>query len=228
MAFSGGKDSQVIYELCKMAGVKFQAYMNLTTIDPTVVLNFVKDRYPDCKKLKPQKSFFKWLESKQLPTRQIRWCCEKLKEIGGKDRVVILGLRKSESFKRSKRIEISEDNNCKLNKVILCPILDWGNSDVWNFIRLKIGFWCELYDQGYKRIGCVGCPMGSYKSKIIDFRNNPRFKYPIIKAINKSIEKGRYQNFNNAEDVFTWWISGFSVKKYFEQKNQLKLDFNED
>lgn len=34
LAFSGGKDSQVLYYLAKMAGVKFKARMQVTTIDP--------------------------------------------------------------------------------------------------------------------------------------------------------------------------------------------------
>lgn len=34
LCFSGGKDSQVIYELAKQAKVKFQAYYNVTTVDP--------------------------------------------------------------------------------------------------------------------------------------------------------------------------------------------------
>ena len=34
LAFSGGKDSQAVYHLAKMAGVKFDAHYSLTTVDP--------------------------------------------------------------------------------------------------------------------------------------------------------------------------------------------------
>lgn len=34
LAFSGGKDSQCIYHLAKMAGVKFDAHYNVTSVDP--------------------------------------------------------------------------------------------------------------------------------------------------------------------------------------------------
>jgi phosphoadenosine phosphosulfate reductase len=228
LAFSGGKDSQVIYELVKMAGVKFKAYMNLTTIDPPAVLRFVREKYPDVNMIRPKKSFFQYIEKKQLPTRQIRWCCEYLKEGGGANSVVILGIRKAESNKRSKRIELDEDRNCKLNKMLLSPILEWTTKDVWDFIKKHIGFWCELYDYGFRRIGCIGCPMSSYNNKIRDFKFNPRFKYPMIKAINKNIENGKYSNFENADDVFNWWISGKSVKQYMADKTQMKIDFNEN
>jgi len=33
LAFSGGKDSQVIYDLAVKAKVKFEAYFNMTTVD---------------------------------------------------------------------------------------------------------------------------------------------------------------------------------------------------
>ncbi len=34
VAFSGGKDSCVILDLVKRAGVKFDAHLNITTVDP--------------------------------------------------------------------------------------------------------------------------------------------------------------------------------------------------
>ena len=47
LAFSGGKDSQVLYHITKMAGVRFKAHMNLTSVDPPEVLRFIRREYPD-------------------------------------------------------------------------------------------------------------------------------------------------------------------------------------
>lgn len=58
LAFSGGKDSQVLYHLAKMAGVKFKAHMNLTSIDPPEVIRFVKRNYPDVELIKPKMSIY--------------------------------------------------------------------------------------------------------------------------------------------------------------------------
>ena len=47
LAFSGGKDSQCVYHLCKEAGVKFDAHYSHTTVDPPEVIYFMRENYPD-------------------------------------------------------------------------------------------------------------------------------------------------------------------------------------
>ena len=76
LAFSGGKDSLVLYHLARMAGVKFKAHMNLTSIDPPDVIRFVKQRYPSVELIKPKMSIYDMALKKHiLPTRFMRWCC---------------------------------------------------------------------------------------------------------------------------------------------------------
>jgi len=80
LAFSGRKDSQVIYELAKMAGVKFQGYFYKTSVDPKELLIFIRQNYPDVIWLKPKMTMFQLIEKKKsLPTRIGRFCCEYLK-----------------------------------------------------------------------------------------------------------------------------------------------------
>ena len=101
LAFSGGKDSQVIYELSKMAGVKFQAYFYKTSVDPKELLRFIRENYPDVVWLKPKKTMFQLiLKKKCLPTRMGRYCCEFIKERNGLNRIVIMGVRHCESKKK--------------------------------------------------------------------------------------------------------------------------------
>lgn len=47
LAFSGGKDSQCIYHLAEMAGVKFDAHYRITSVDPPELVRFIKTQYPD-------------------------------------------------------------------------------------------------------------------------------------------------------------------------------------
>lgn len=66
LAFSGGKDSQALYHLAKMAGVKFKAHMNLTSVDPPEVIRFVKKNYPDVELIKPKMSIYDMALKKHL------------------------------------------------------------------------------------------------------------------------------------------------------------------
>ena len=60
LAFSGGKDSQALYHIAQMAGVKFKAHMNLTSVDPPEVIRFVRRQYPDVELIKPKIASTKW------------------------------------------------------------------------------------------------------------------------------------------------------------------------
>ena len=107
LAFSGGKDSQCIYHLAKMAGVKFDAHYSVTTVDPPELTRFIKYQYPDViwdkhfdKEGKPM-SMYRLISERTIPpTRTNRYCCAELKENGGKGRVCVTGVRWAESVRR--------------------------------------------------------------------------------------------------------------------------------
>lgn len=246
LAFSGGKDSQVIYELCKMAGVKFRPVMQVTTIDPPEVMRFIRKNYPDVILERPEKSFYKLiLKKKSLPLRQTRWCCYYLKEQAGGGTVTILGIRKAESSKRAKRNELELSNRKYSNtldqfnidnenqilciggkdKILLSPIINWTNSDIWNFIRNHKMEYCKLYDEGYNRIGCVFCPMSNVKSKRKDRQRYPGIERTIKKSIKTLCENNNY-GFDldcDVDDIFNWWISNDSIAVFKAKKMQYKL-----
>ena len=107
VAFSGGKDSQCIYHLCKMAGVKFDAHYSVTSVDPPELVRFIKKQYPDVSRDIPHdkdgKPITMWnLIPKKMfpPTQRFRYCCEKLKESQGVGRVTVTGVRWAESVRR--------------------------------------------------------------------------------------------------------------------------------
>lgn len=104
LAFSGGKDSQCIYHLAKMAGVKFDAHYHITSVDPPELVRFIKTQYPDVALDYPRDEdgnvITMWnLIPKQTipPTRKARYCCDKLKESGGEGRLTVTGVRWAES-----------------------------------------------------------------------------------------------------------------------------------
>ncbi len=214
VAFSGGKDSIVILDLVKRAHVKYEAYFHMTTIDPPEVLQFIKDYYPDVNWIKPKNSMYKIILKKRFPpTRQIRYCCEKLKEIGGEGRVVVLGIRKEESNSRRERREYEQSTICK-TKWFVNPILEWSTQDVWDYIKKHSLPCCSLYDQGYTRIGCIMYPLQGSEGMIKDANQYPHHYRAFLNTFRKMLtikreNKSPYQ-WKNAEDVMYWWIYGKS------------------
>ena len=51
------------------------------------------------------------------------------------------------------------------DKILVSPIIHWTEKDVWEFLNAQNIPHCSLYDKGYKRIGCILCPMSNYKQK---------------------------------------------------------------
>jgi len=227
LAFSGGKDSQVIYELAKMAGVKFKAYFYKTSVDPRGLLSFIRSNYPEVEWVRPKMTMYQLIYKKgMLPLRQARFCCEYLKERNGVNAVVITGITKAESAKRAKRKETELSCIKGQDKIFVHPILDWTKSEVLQFLTERGVKRCSLYET-QDRIGCVGCPM-SPKTMRRDFRNMPNFKKAYINTVQKLMDdKGKYSEFLSAEDVINWWSSGMSRKQWFANKLQYTIKYTE-
>ena len=328
LAFSGGKDSQALYHMAQLAGVKFQGHMNLTSVDPPEVIRFVKLNYPEVELIKPKKSIFQIaIERQILPTMRVRWCCEEYKEMAGAGKVTLIGIRKAESARRAKRNEVeissrkfsgdlealeayrqeqrakrarrqSKEKGVNITNtdeettlgcihgkesLLISPIIHWTEQDVWEFLNEVVSVsHCSLYDEGWHRIGCIGCPMSSYKQKTLENERYPHVKRGWLRAIKKirdggGIQKRIYlveypqgldatakrrrtaQNENDgiqqpkqeplagfspcsssdrlndeqeneiAENIYDWWISGKSYKRWYTEKfQQMKLDFKEE
>lgn len=67
VGFSGGKDSITTLELCRLAGVRHQAFYTYTTIDPPEVVRFIRAHYPQVQWLRPAKSFFAFVATNAPP-----------------------------------------------------------------------------------------------------------------------------------------------------------------
>lgn len=238
VAFSGGKDSCVIKALADMASVKYDAHYNHTSVDPPELIYFIREHHPDVKMEYPRYpdgtrvTMWNLIPKKKMPpTRLVRYCCQYLKESGGEGRFTVTGVRWAESIKRrsrsglelsngtktGKRIRIDPDNpnNEELarycptkGKHILNPIIDWLDEDVWEFIRKYNVPYCKLYDQGYTRLGCIGCPMSTKNAE--ELEKYPKFKRNYLRAFEKmliELEKlGKTAGWQTPEDVMNWWL----------------------
>lgn len=100
VAYSGGKDSDVILQLAKEAGIRYRAIYKNTTIDPPGTLGHVRGMGVEI--LRAKDSFFHLVTQNGFPSRFSRFCCKELKEYKVLDKSVI-GVRKAESRKRNER-----------------------------------------------------------------------------------------------------------------------------
>lgn len=219
LAFSGGKDSAVIDFLMRKSGLPYTGFMNLTTVDPKIHLDFVRANYPHIELIHPEKglSMYALIVKKGLPSRKFRWCCEYLKERIVKGSFVVMGVRWAESKKRQTRPMFHFHPRHKGVKV-LNPIIDWSDRDVWDYITANNIPISPLYKEPYNlnRVGCVGCPVaGSRVTK--EFRLFPEFRRYYISAIAQRMKQGKFQEFGTAERVFEWWINQTSKAEYLAQ-----------
>lgn len=262
LCYSGGKDSDVIKILAHLAGVKFEAVHNLTTVDAPETVNYIRSQY-DVRIDYPELSMWRLIEKKGMPpTRLVRYCCSELKERGGKGKVKITGVRWDESNNRKENgglVKIigkpktmqrfADENNVnygltKQNGLILnydddasrrmvehCyrttstmvnPIIDWKDDDVWQFLRHYDCKSNPLYECGFNRIGCIGCPMAG-KHRKVEFELYPKYKENYIRAFDRMLKtlerKGlsSSKGWQNGKQVFSWWMQEDPNQITFEE-----------
>jgi len=180
-----------------------------------------------------QKTMFNKIPTKGLPLRSQRWCCEELKEYGGNNRYCITGVRWAESSRRASErglneitgktknetIILNNDNDMrrKLSEIciikqrlILNPIIDWEDNDVWEFINTTKIPINPLYGLGWKRVGCIACPMAGSQKELEMF---PKYKAAYFRAAKKYWEKRitRQERIDgmmeSPEAYFEWWLN---------------------
>lgn len=214
--FSGGKDSVAIWGLAKEAGVSVNWSYSNTTIDPPELVQFIRKFHADIPWKNPRIGLLKrMIEKKSIPTRQGRWCCAEYKETGGMGKNVVVGVRIAESANRRKLWK-QIVKHTKQNKTMIAPICYWTDEDVWQYIRSRNLPYCELYDQGFKRLGCVGCPKVSNKQREKEFARWPRFKQAWRRSIDTVHDNAVLSNnaailkYGNKDGLWSWWMENVS------------------
>ena len=180
IAFSGGKDSVVLLDIChRVLPLSVPVVFSDTDMelpDTYKVWEQVQNLYPGreyiCARAESSA-----LENWRLfgpPSRTLRWCCSvhkstpallRLKEKLGKTAIktmAFVGVRSEESHSRS-FYEDSSDGVKNASQINLMPILDWGAHELWLYIFANNLIVNEAYKKGISRVGCVLCPNSTPK-----------------------------------------------------------------
>ena len=188
-------------------------------------------------------SMWKLIPQKLMPpTRLVRYCCAVLKETGCANRFIATGVRWAESTQRKDREEFEKlgatkatkekftsvmlmnDNDARRRmnehcmqkkKMVVNPIIDWKDSDVWEFIHSEKIPTCELYQCGYERVGCIGCPMAG-KKRYKEFADFPKYKNLYIHAFDRMVKERKSRGlpcqWKNGNDAFLWWMDDENIE----------------
>ena len=165
------------------------------------------------------------------PTRIVRYCCAVLKETSGRGRWIATGVRWAESAKRksrgimetihkdkAKRLILMSDNDesrrmmedCQLKGTrTINPIIDWQDTDIWDYCAAEKIKMNPLYGCGWKRVGCIGCPMAN-KARKAQFARYPKIKAAYIRAFDRMLaerqKRGLPCDWRSGADVMHWWL----------------------
>lgn len=188
-------------------------------------------------------SMWKLIPQKLIPpTRIARYCCAVLKETGCANRFIATGVRWDESVQRKNREEFEKlgatkatkekftsvmlmnDNDARRRmnehcmqkkKMVVNPIIDWKDSDVWEYINSENIPTCELYQWGYYRVGCIGCPMAG-KKRYKAFADFPKYKNLYIHAFDRMVKERKSRGlpcqWKNGNDAFLWWMDDENIE----------------
>lgn len=206
VAFSGGKDSQVILDLVSrvIPHEKFVTVFTNTGMELPCTLNTMeiteehyKKKYPRFKieQAKSDKTALELWKSYGPPSRMNRWCCSVLKTalFGRKMKdlldtasqpklVVFEGVRNDESAKRSSYNRVGEGvkhimlTNCR-------PILKWNVTEIYLYMYKNDVQINSAYTMGLTRVGCGVCPFASDWSEYVIRKRYPKIAEDYIAVI---------------------------------------------
>lgn len=233
VCYSGGKDSDVILELAKMAKINYRAIYKNTTIDPPRTIAHVKSKGVEIRQ--PTMTFLDIIRKKNIPTMRARTCCRILKEYKILD-VAIQGIRRSESQKRKKRYKATEPIKCRIygskkcKAQIILPILEWSDTDVAEFIKERNIKCHPLYydEQGAfhveRRLGCLGCPLKSDRG-LGDYKKYPNLAKAVIKACQTFLDTHpRSKSLKKFGDGYNIFFHNVFTKTYDEYRLKTSTD----
>lgn len=257
---SEGKDSRVLGHLMRRAGVRHFYLHSITGIDPPELVYFQRRNFQEYQDqgfltydIMYEQSIWALMRKKKFPPlRQMRWCCQYLKERRCTEygsAILALGVRKYESVRRAKNrdsLEIASQagksiimawDNTENRRIFetcytqsekrLNPLAYWPDTYIWDYTKEAGLEQCSLYQEGFHRLGCIGCPMAGEAQRKQEFDRWPKFREQWIRTFDQVIqlreEQGLINEHENGQAWFDWWM-GEKAQEIPVDENQLVME----
>lgn len=228
-SFSGGKDSQVVLDLCTRAipptafeviysDTGYELPSSLKLYDE--VQKYYKEKFPSLKftTARNHESVYNYWDKIGTPSDTHRWCCSVMKTVPlyraliDKNKkqqrfLAFEGVRAEESVKRNDYNRIGK--GVKHRFVINArPILRWNTTEVFLYLLRHNLHINEAYRFGKPRVGCVLCPFGSpWDDMIVNKCYHDKLE-PFLSRIEDIVEKRNIPNKKEYIENRKWKLRG--------------------
>lgn len=196
------------------------------------------------------------IEKKFPPLRQMRWCCAHLKEYRTAEygsAILSLGVRKYESVRRAKsrdELEIAAHGRNNNGIIMRCenhesrrifencytksekrlnPLAYWPDNYIWDYSHETGLEQCCLYQEGFQRLGCIGCPLAKEAARRLEFERWPKFQAQWIRIFDKVIrlreQEGRVNEYASGQEWFEWWLGDRSQEIPIDTDQMMLEDY---
>lgn len=224
-SFSGGKDSQVVLDLCTRAipSTEFEVIYSDTgyELPPSLELyaeiqKHYKEQFPDLKfsLARNHASVLDYWDKIGTPSDTHRWCCSVMKtaplykllkkEDNKQARVLTFdGVRAEESTKRSTYSRIGK--GVKHDTVInASPILHWSSVEIFLYLWRHNLLVNKAYRNGMTRVGCLICPFSSEWNDMVSKQCYSENLQPFISRIEDITKKSGIKDVDEYIKAGNW------------------------
>ena len=136
-----------------------------------------------------------------------------------KDRITVSPQEENEQLYLSDEFYLNNDNDLRRQWMEICmkqrettcnPIIDWTNHVLWDYIHTERINVNPLYQCGFSRVGCIGCPMAG-EGRHFAFQQFHKYEMMYKHAFARMLERRKLRPGDNTmwstvDDVWNWWM----------------------